>query len=203
MKNDLGRAVWRAYAVSLLVAAFVIGAAAQEPGQPKGSEGGGFQKLVGNIHWKKSYGLPPSETDPTKPIDDTCSVFWVGAYEPDGNSYKLVWFDNALKPGRAAAGEYSCSYNITLPANKRFLVRAGMGGTTRMFKYGGSNTFDHNYNNEWIGDTERGPAQYKTNRAVSRGFKPVEMWVTLSMPTQLRFEMMWVPRSNVGDPLLP
>ena len=189
MKN--GRAVWRAYAISLLMGAFVIGVAAQEPAAPTGAS---LQKLVGSIHWVKAMGIPPSDTDPKKAIDDVCSVFWVAAYEPEFPN-KLVWFDNALKPGRARADEYVCSYSITLPANKRLLVRAGMGDKTRMFQFRGSNTFDHNYNNDWIGDTDRARAEVALKTGIlNRGFKPGEMGVTLQQMTQLKFELIWMTR---------
>jgi hypothetical protein len=200
MKNDFGRGVWRAYAISLLVAAFVVGAAAQEPSPPRAGAGG-LQKLTGKIHWKKSMGMPKSETDPTKPMDGVCSIFWVAAYEA-APSFKLVWFDNDLKPGRADADEYACSYSITLPANQRLLVRAGMGSKTRMFKDRGSNTFDHNYNNEWWGDTERVRAQVALKTPIlNRAFKPFEAPITLSstQATWLKFEMIWVVRTGDFD----
>src|ERR1051325_1922032 len=110
----------------LLIGAALWGASAQtKPSQPA-APAGGVQTLNGKIRWRKSFGVIPSAPGSRQAHDAPCTIFWVAALDPE-KDFKLVWFANLLQPGRDTEDYYECKYSMVLPANRRLVIRAGMG----------------------------------------------------------------------------
>ncbi|MEO6655107.1 MAG: hypothetical protein ABIO36_03415, partial [Pyrinomonadaceae bacterium] len=161
---------------------------AQESGQATARAIPPFQKLTGAIRWSKEMGVPPTEY--------RCAAFHVVVLDPEKNN-KPVWFANVLTPGRDEPEFYTCKYEITLPTNKRLLVRAGLGdvfGTPS-----GALTRDP-WERPGLSKTEEGPRggfPLPQGTYLARVFKPAEMYVTLGIKgTYLKFEMFFGIKAN-------
>lgn len=126
----------------------IVAATPQAQAQESGEVTAGAptrRKLVGEIRWKKTLGLPPSPDD--KPLENICQPFYVLVVDPEQED-KLIWFANVLWRGRDSAEYYSCKYEvISLPPNKPLKVIVGMGDPAAK-PYG--NSTPHWYRDKWV-----------------------------------------------------
>ena len=195
MKVAINQVLTRIVGSLLLLGAVLSGASAQTaPSQPAAGAGG-VQTLTGNIRWRKSFGMIPSPRGSRQAHNNPCSIFWVAALDPE-NDFKLVWFANALEPGRDDPEYYTCNYSIILPANRRLVIKAGMGGNETLTALPKVMWPDYYYRDLWIGEPmENRKLLLRTGGPyyLVRSFKPAAQEVTLHnvKATFLKFEMIY------------
>lgn len=121
-KNDFNRILLTAFSCLLLFTCVTVGANAQDVPAPAG----GLQTLSGVIRWKTENGTTPLTRDDPNSSRNECASFYVRAMDPTQND-KIVWFTNVLEWGGERSGYFVCKYQMTVPANRRLKIVAGIG----------------------------------------------------------------------------
>lgn len=174
MTNKITKSFTTIWIVLILAVATAISVSAQAP----------TQKLVGVIGIPKEFGMVPHGAGSKLADSNPCESFYVAALDPD-NRNRVITADRANQDHGRVVGEFfTCRYSITVPANKRLYVIAGMGSTVRLPEQ----TRDPHYiTDAWIGGTNNKP-----RRGYERGFagKFVTLRTTVKA-TYLRFDIYY------------
>lgn len=182
MTNKISNALISIFGGVLLAAATALTVPAQyPPGVKQRLAGGAEQTLSGVIRIPKAFGVPSGyqfrERYP-------CEVFYVAVLDPDNKNRTITSDEADPESGRDVGEFYTCKYSMTVPANQRLYVIAGMGSRKHLPEGDGDPYYT---TNAWIGGTDNKP-----RRGYERGF--AGKFVTLKFPgkaSYMRFDMYY------------
>lgn len=202
----------------LLAFATMIGTRAQESGEAI-AKPAGYQKLLGEIRWKKILGVPSADASGNTPLENICEPFYVVALTSDDGGVvgdesgvqhpSPIASATRLTRGRDSDEHYRCKYEMFVPANKQLTVRAGMGDASQYWK--GSS----HYTTPWVGGRPLAPAstggtvklppwgnvvRVPARSAETRYFsRPKPLTVNSGKGTWLAFEMATIQSQSIFD----
>jgi hypothetical protein len=140
------------------------------------------QTLSGVVRVPKAFGVMPTGPGSKEAMAIPCGAFYVAAMDPDiGN--RLVAYTSVDLKTRDEGDFYTCKYKLTLPANKRLYVIAGMGGVLLLPQESRDPLY---ITDAWIGGTNNKP-----RRGYERGFAGKYITLGTAMGTYLRFDMYY------------
>jgi len=165
----------------------------------------GYQKLLGEIRWKKIMGVPSADASGNTPLENICEPFYVVALTDDGGVVgdesgehpRPIASATRLTRGRDREEYYRCMYEMFVPANKQLTVKAGMGDASQYW------IRSSHYTTPWVGGQPLAPASSSRNvklptgnviwvsglPAESRVFDKPYKSVTVGRSTSLSFEL--------------
>lgn len=140
------------------------------------------QTLSGVIRVPKAFGIMPAGPGSKEAMAAPCGLFYVAAMDPDLDNRPFASTDR-VEPGRDDGGFYTCKYKLTLPANKRLYVIAGMGGVLLLPQQSRDAMY---ITDAWIGGTNNKP-----RRGYERGFAGKFVTLGKAMGSYLRFDLYY------------
>jgi hypothetical protein len=155
---------------------YAPGAKARYAGYPQ-------QTLSGVIRVPKAFGIMPSGPGSKEAMALPCGGFYVAAMDPDIGNRLIASTSVELKTGRDDGGFYTCKYKLTLPANKRLYVIAGMGGVLLLPQQSRDPMY---ITDAWIGGTNNKP-----RRGYERGFAGKYVTLKKAMGSYIHFDLYY------------